>query len=156
MFSSVKRPQWRRIYRQTVTLIYKNLLIFYTAPLSTLCRALLFPVVVALIFSFLKYINTSGSSYIDTSNSGIANSSTPVKGIGEAIALSSSQKLVFVRNGISNDTLGPIIQGVLDAPGMQDTESYSIDDPDDLFDLCRQQCVKGILNLLKLLMSCLS
>jgi ATP-binding cassette subfamily A (ABC1) protein 3 len=138
MFSSVKRPQWRRIYRQTITLIYKNLLIFYTAPFSTLCRALLFPVAVALIFSFLKYINTSGSSYIDTSNYGIANSSTPVKGIGEAIALSSSPKLVFVRNGISNDTLGPIIEGVLDAPGMQDIESYSIDDPNDLFDLCRQ------------------
>jgi hypothetical protein len=138
MFSSVKRPQWQRIYRQTITLIYKNLLIFYTAPFSAFCRALLFPVAVAIIFSFLKHINTSGSSYTDTSNYGIANSSTPVKGIGEAIALSSSQKLVFVRNGISNGTLAPIIEGILEAPGMQNIESYSIDDPNDLFDLCRQ------------------
>lgn len=72
---------------------------------------------------------------------GIATSSTPIKDLGIAInALPHDigKRLVFVRNGISNTTLGPIIEGILNEPTMKGVEGLSVDDPNDLFTLCRQ------------------
>jgi ATP-binding cassette subfamily A (ABC1) protein 3 len=138
MSSPRRPPQWRRIYRQTITLIYKNLLIAFKAPIATICRALLFPIAVTLIFCFLKHVRVISSSSIDPSIFGIANSSTPIGTLGAAINASPNRKLVFVRNGISNATLGPIIGGILNDPGMKGVEGFSVDDPNDLFELCRQ------------------
>jgi len=138
MSSTRQRPQWRRIYRQTITLIYKNLLISFKAPIATICRALIFPIAVTLIFCFLKHIGVTGGYSFDTSNYGIANTSTSIKDLGDAIISSPSWRLVFVRNGISNTTLGPIIEGVLNQPGMEGVDGLSVDDPNDLFDVCRQ------------------
>lgn len=131
-------PKLRRIYRQTITLIYKNLLIAFKAPISTVCRALLFPIAVTLIFCFLKKVNVTPSYSVDTSTFGIANSSTPIKALGVAINATPNRKLVFIRNGISNSTVDPVIQGILDDPGMKGIEGITADDPNDLFDLCRQ------------------
>ncbi len=138
MFPTRQRPQWRRIYRQTSTLIYKNLLISFKAPIATVCRALIFPIAVTLIFCFLKHIDATGGNLNDPSNFGIASSSTPIRDLGDAISSTTTRRLVFVRNGISNATLGPIIEGVLGQPGMEGVEGFSVDDPDDLFDLCKQ------------------
>jgi ATP-binding cassette subfamily A (ABC1) protein 3 len=139
MSSTRQRPQWRRIYRQIITLTHKNLLITFKAPIVTICRALVFPIAVTLIFCFLKHIDLTGvDSSHDTSNFGIATSSTPIRDLGDAIKSAPTQRLVFVRNGISNTTLGPIIEGVLSQPGMEGVEGLSVDDPNDLFQLCRQ------------------
>jgi ATP-binding cassette subfamily A (ABC1) protein 3 len=46
--------------------------------------------------------------------------------------------LVFVRNGISNDTYIPVYDGIRQQTGMQDVDLYSVDDPNDLFELCKQ------------------
>jgi ATP-binding cassette subfamily A (ABC1) protein 3 len=140
--SSVRPPpQWRRIYRQTITLTYKNLLIAFKAPIATVCRALIFPIVVTLIFCFLRHIGVTQGYKPDVASWGIATSSTPIKDLGTAInALPHDigKRLVFVRNGISNTTLGPIIEGILNEPTMKGVEGLSVDDPSDLFTLCRQ------------------
>ncbi|TVY46029.1 ABC transporter A family member [Lachnellula subtilissima] len=136
MATSTQRPRWQRIYRQTLTLTYKNFLIFYKTPISLILRALVFPIAVTLIFSFLKHIGESGSSYDDPF--GISATSFPVKDLPDAMKAASKQKLAFVRNGISNETLGPIIDGVLEQSGMNSMQGHSVDDPNDLFFLCQQ------------------
>lgn len=45
---------------------------------------------------------------------------------------------MLVRNGISNDSLGPIIEGIVQDPGMAKLDTQVIDDPDDLFTACHQ------------------
>jgi ATP-binding cassette subfamily A (ABC1) protein 3 len=137
-------PQWRRIYRQTITLAYKNLLIAFKAPIATACRALIFPIVVTLVFCFLRHIGVTQGYKPDVASWGIATSSTPIKDLGTAInALPHDigKRLVFVRNGIPNTTLGPIIEGILNEPTMTGVEGLSVDDPNDLFTLCRQTLV---------------
>jgi ATP-binding cassette, subfamily A (ABC1), member 3 len=136
MFSFAKRPEWRRIYHQTLTLIYKDFIIFYKAPLSTAIRALIFPIVLTVIFCELKHIQASSSSY-DNLN-GISNISYPIRDLADAATATSSHRLVFVRNGISNDSLGPLIDGILQQPGMNKLDTHVTDDPDDLFQLCHQ------------------
>jgi len=138
MSSPRQLPPWRRIYRQTIILVYKNLLIAFKAPIATICRALLFPIAATLIFCFLKHVRVTSSYSIDPSTFGIANSSTPIKDLGAAIIATPNRRLVFVRNGISNATLGPIIGGILNDPGMKGVEGLTVDDPNDLFELCRQ------------------
>lgn len=134
---STKQPQWRRIYRQTLTLIYKNFLIFYKAPISTAIRALLFPIILTIIFCELKHIASSPSSSEGTLN-GISSTPYPIKNLADAATATSQHKLVIVRNGISNDTVGPVIDGILREPGMTKLDTKVIDDPNDLFMLCHQ------------------
>jgi ATP-binding cassette subfamily A (ABC1) protein 3 len=140
MASSRQPPQWRRIYRQTITLIHKNLLIFWSAPISTLIRALIFPIVATVIFCELKNIRSSGT---DSSDYGIASTSTPVKDLVEAMHDASKSKLVFIRNGISNDTVIPIIDGISKQVGMDSMNVLSSDDANDLYDLCKQTTSGG-------------
>jgi hypothetical protein len=136
MLPSAKRPEWRRIYRQTLTLIYKNFLIFYKAPISTAIRALIFPIILTVIFCELKHIHASSSSF-DSLN-GISEVSYPIKDLADAAFATSSHRLVFVRNGISNNSLGPVIDSILQEPGMDKLDAHVTDDPDDLFSLCHQ------------------
>lgn len=137
MLASPNRPQWRRIYRQTLTLIYKNLLIFYKAPISTITRALIFPIVLTVVLCELIHINAS-SPYSTVNTGVIANSATPIKDLGIALKSSPSQKLVFVRNGISNETFVALINGIIQQPGMQGLGLHVTDDPNDLYELCKQ------------------
>lgn len=127
----------RRIYRQTLTLIHKNFLIFYKAPISTTIRALIFPIILTIIFCELKHIGATPSSIYDNLN-GISNTSYTVKDLADAAFATSQHKLVIVRNGISNDSLGPVINGILQGPGMAKLDTQVIDDPDELFMACRQ------------------
>ncbi|PVH82385.1 hypothetical protein DL98DRAFT_619648, partial [Cadophora sp. DSE1049] len=136
MSSSAQQPKWRRIYLQTITLTHKNLLIFYKAPIVTFVRAFLFPLAVTLIFSFLIHLNDTSSS--SSSNYGISKVSHPVRSLADAIHTSPSRKLVFVKNGLSNDSLDPIIAGVLREPGLEDVDSMVFNDPNALFDVCKQ------------------
>jgi ATP-binding cassette subfamily A (ABC1) protein 3 len=92
---------------------------------------------VALIFSFLIHLGTT-SSGINTSNYGIAQSSTPLRDLGVAIDNTSTNKLVFVRNGISNESIDPIVQGISQQSDMHGVEIHNVNDVDDLFDLCKQ------------------
>jgi ATP-binding cassette subfamily A (ABC1) protein 3 len=137
MVRSPRQPQWRRIYRQTITLIYKNFLIFYKAPISIVVRALLFPIVLTIIFCELRHLDTI-SSTPDENLTGISTTSYPIKNLADAATATSQHKLVFVRNGISNDSLGPVIDGILREPGMAKLHTQVTDDPDDLFQLCHQ------------------
>ena len=131
-----QQPQWQRIYRQTLTLIYKNFLIFYKAPISTLIRALIFPIALTIIFCELKHIQASSSSYGNLN--GISKVSYPIKDLVDAATATSTHRLVFVRNGISNDSLGPVIEGILQQPGMDKLDTQVTDNPDDLFEMCHQ------------------
>jgi len=103
MAPSGNRPRWQRIYRQTLTLIYKNLLIFYKTPIATLLRALIFPVVFTIIMCKLQNVaDFSGSSpYTGASTGSIASQSTPIQDLDVALKAAHSQRLVFVRNGIN-------------------------------------------------------
>jgi len=102
MAPSGNRPAWQRIYRQTLTLMYKNLLIFYKTPIATLVRALIFPVVFTIIMCKLQNVaDFSGSSpYYGDPSGTIASRSTPVQDLHVALKASHSQRLVFVRNGM--------------------------------------------------------
>ncbi|KAE8454159.1 hypothetical protein EG329_005084 [Mollisiaceae sp. DMI_Dod_QoI] len=132
------QPRFRRIYSQTITLIYKNILIFSKAPVSTLLRALIFPLAVTLIFSFLIHLGASPSSNTDTSNYGIATSATPIRDLADAMDSVSMNKLVFIRNGISNDSIGPLVRGISEQSGMHSVEIHNVNDTNDLLDLCKQ------------------
>lgn len=136
MAPSAQQPKWRRIYRQTLVLIHKNLLILGKAWITTICRALLFPIAVAVIFSVLKHISAMESSF-DVGNYGIATSSTPVKSLSDAIAATSKSKIVFVRNGIAEADLSPFYEPVITSLGSA-VETHVVDDPNDLFTLCKQ------------------
>ncbi|KAF4631693.1 hypothetical protein G7Y89_g6438 [Cudoniella acicularis] len=140
---STERPQMQRIYRQTVTLIYKNFLIFYKAPIATTLRALIFPIAVTLVFSLLKSLQSTSEYYDEGNDFAIAPSASPIKSLADAMTSASSEKIVFVRNGIPVDTFDPIVNGILQEPRMSAMQTYSVDDPNDLFDLC-QQTIDGI------------
>jgi len=102
MAPSGNRPTWRRIYRQTLTLIYKNLLVFYKTPIATLIRALVFPVVFTIIMCKLQNVaDFSGSSpYYAPPSGSIASQPTPIQDLDVALKAGRSQRLVFVRNGM--------------------------------------------------------
>jgi len=136
MSSSAQQPTWRRIYLQTITLTHKNLLIFFKSPTVTFVRAFLFPLAVTLIFSFLVHLNTTSSW--SSNDYGISKVSYPLRSLADAIHTSPSRKLVFIKNGFSNETLDPIIEGVLREPGLEDVDSIVSDDPNALFDICKQ------------------
>ncbi|KAL5322650.1 hypothetical protein ACEPPN_010624 [Leptodophora sp. 'Broadleaf-Isolate-01'] len=138
MSSSTQQPKWRRIYLQTITLSHKNMLIFYKAPIVTFIRAFLFPLVVTLVFSFLVHLNVTSDSSYDSSLMGISLVSHPIPSLADAINAAPTHKLVFVKNGFANESLDPIISGVLHEPGMQDVNTIVINDPIDLFDICKQ------------------
>lgn len=137
MAVSAQRSRWQRIYRQTLTLTYKNLLIFYKSPITLIFRALLFPIAIALIFSFLKHIGYQNGSKPPL-QFGISPISYPVKDLSAAMNEASKHKLVLARNGISNETFSPVIEGVLSQPGMDQMNVISVNDPDELYDLCQQ------------------
>jgi ATP-binding cassette subfamily A (ABC1) protein 3 len=92
---------WQRIHRQTLTLIHKNLLIFYRAPISTVLRALVFPIVFTVIMSVLKNINATAPTGYTVPKGAIASGPTPILDLDVAIESCSSKRLVFVRNGMS-------------------------------------------------------
>ncbi|KAH8672020.1 hypothetical protein BGZ60DRAFT_449736 [Tricladium varicosporioides] len=52
--------------------------------------------------------------------------------------LAGSEKIVFVRNGFPTDTFNSIVTGVQKQPGMANKIVVSTDDPNNLFDYCRQ------------------
>ncbi|KAG9237013.1 ABC transporter-like protein [Amylocarpus encephaloides] len=133
----VRQPEWRRIYRQTIVLIEKNFIIFYRAPISTLLRALIFPIIVTLVFCELKLTSTT-LSYVDTPNYGIAATIFPVKDLAAAIKAAPAQRLVFVRNGVEPQEMNPTITAILGQPGMETIDKHVVDDPNDLFTLCKQ------------------
>ncbi|CAG8951276.1 hypothetical protein HYFRA_00008025 [Hymenoscyphus fraxineus] len=130
--------QWRRIYRQTLTLMHKNFLIFSKAPISTTLRCLIFPIAATLVFVLLKHIGDTDSYGYTKNDWGIANSTFPVKDLASAITASSSQKLIFVRNGLAVEEIDSTIKGVLGQPGMEAVPSHIVDNPNELFDLCKQ------------------
>lgn len=142
--STTTQPRFRRIYKQTITLVHKNLLLFAKAPISTILRAFIFPLAVALIFAELIHLGTT-SSGIDNNKYGIASSATPVRDLADTMHATSKNKLVFIRSGISNDSIGPIVQGISGLPGMHDVEIHNTNDVNDLFNLCKQS-TKGASN----------
>jgi hypothetical protein len=76
-------------------------------------------------------------------SSGIAIDSRPIKGLADAIGTASSQKLVFARNGIPASDLDPVINGIMNQPGMSSNTHIVLDDPIDLYWECRQT-VRGL------------
>jgi len=134
--SSGQTKEWQRIYRQTLTLVYKNFLIFYKAPISLIFRALIFPLAVTIIFSELKHLGEHDSG--NGPDWAISQSSFPVKSLSDAMSDASKNKLVFVRNGVANETFSPVVDGILAQPGMNSKQNHVVDDANDLFDLCQQ------------------
>lgn len=137
MLTTVGMPKWRRIYRQTLTLIYKNFLLYYKAPISTTIRALIFPIILTIILCELKHISVT-SPGLDNSLNGISSTSYPIRDLADAISATSQRKLVFVRNGLANDSLALLVDGILQEPGMESVDTLVTDDPNELFGLCRQ------------------
>ena len=125
--------QWRRIYHQTLTLTYKNLLVFCKSPVVSFIKALLLPIIITIIFCFLKYIQSGNGS-----PGGISHTGRRLMDLPDAMSASSSQRLVFVTNGIQDAELNNSINAVQTAPGMRKFDTQIIDDPIRLFDACKQ------------------
>ncbi|OBT78091.1 hypothetical protein VF21_02752 [Pseudogymnoascus sp. 05NY08] len=145
----VRQPiQWRRISRQTIALVQKNFLIFYTSPTSTVIRALIFPLIVTVVLCYLKYL---GRIVLSADDYGIATSSTPVKDLADAMNGVSKQKLVFVLNGTTSGDVEPVLNGILALPGMQNMNLEIINDGNGLYDACKQtlkgqsECYGGVI-----------
>ena len=102
MGSTSIRPRWQRIFWQTLTLVYKNLLIFYRAPISAIFRALVIPIAFTVVICVLKDLSpvTSQSQYQTGDTGAIARSPTLVADLNPAIRSTGSDRLVFVRNGM--------------------------------------------------------
>ncbi|THC93214.1 hypothetical protein EYZ11_007296 [Aspergillus tanneri] len=125
--------QWRRIYHQTLTLVHKNLLVFYKSPVVTLIRAFIVPIAITIIFCFLKEIkNENEASY------GISHKGQPVMDLPDAVAASSSQRLVFVMNNIQSPDLNGSLNAIFREPGMGQFDIQVVNDPRSLVDVCRQ------------------
>jgi ATP-binding cassette subfamily A (ABC1) protein 3 len=123
-----------RIVRQSIALTRKNFLIFYKSPITTIIRALIFPIVVALVLTLLKYVlATSGTS---SSQDGTASSANALRDIASALDTAPGLKLVFVRNGLDTSVIDPVINGVIGEIGNRG--SSILDDPNDLFNECPQ------------------
>ena len=125
-----------RVIRQTITLTRKNFLIFSKSPITTLLRALIFPVAVAVVLSILK--QTLARTQTDFGYvSGIASSSKSIKDLSSALDTGAGLKLVFVRNGVDKTVVDPLINSVREEIGGR-THTSTIDDPDTLFNECPQ------------------
>ena len=129
-----QRPQLRRIARQTITLTKKNFLIFWKAPISTILRALVFPIGVTLVFCLLRNIGDTTYNGPDNPSYGIASSPFPIKGLNDAITSAPAKRIVFVRNGVPD--IDTAITGIVAEIGS--TDHRVVDDPNDLFELCKQ------------------
>ncbi|KAE8392439.1 hypothetical protein BDV23DRAFT_181593 [Aspergillus alliaceus] len=130
----VHPPQWRRIYHQTLTLTYKNLLVFYKSPIVTLLRALILPVALTLIFCLLKNIKNPN----DDDHYGISQDGALVMDLPVAISNAPSQRLVFALNGIRNNELNDTVKSIMADPKMKGFDTQLVDDPEMLFDVCKQ------------------
>ncbi|KAL3417886.1 ABC transporter [Phlyctema vagabunda] len=135
--------KWRRIYQQTITLSHKNFLIFYASPAATLARAFFFPIFITLALCLLKYL--SYNSFNDLMNGGVEISSTPVKGLADAMMDASRYRLVLVRNGTSTVNFNSFVEGINAQTGMASMSVLTTNDPNDLYDLC-EQSVTGLSN----------
>lgn len=133
-FDTMTRPGlWRRTYQQTVTLVQKNLLISFKSPVVTVFKALLLPIIITIIFTYLKEIKPDVAS-----SNGISRTGQPVLDLAGAITSSSSQRLVFVMNGIRDPRLVDIVKDIRDGPDMKDLDVQVVDDPSELYKSCPQ------------------
>lgn len=136
------RLNTRRLYRQTSTLIQKNILVAVKKPISTLISTLLIPIALTLIFCYLKHINPVGTN---PHYSGLGHESYPVLDLVDAMKVKSSRRLAFVTNGISDQDLDGLIKDVSSAPGMKSMDTMVLNDANELFDAC-PQTVQGTSN----------
>ncbi|KAI9041867.1 uncharacterized protein KD926_006412 [Aspergillus affinis] len=125
--------QSRRLYNQTLTLIHKNLLIFFKSPIATFVKTLLLPIIITIIFVYLKEIQPDISS-----SNGITRTGQPVLDLADAIDSSSSKRLVFVINGMREKRLIDILENIRDSPDMKGRDFRILDDPNELYENCRQ------------------
>ncbi|KAH8805682.1 ABC transporter-like protein [Xylogone sp. PMI_703] len=132
-------PPRMRILRQTLVLSQKNLLLFLKAPILTIIRALIIPIGLTLILCYLKLLSDPGT---DNSFNGFESSPTAVRDLTDAIRSVDSNKLVFVTNGLADAGATSIINQIT-SQGFDGSSAEVVDDPDDLFDLCKQS-IDGI------------
>jgi hypothetical protein len=125
----------RRISRQTLTLIHKNLLVAWKKPFSTVLRTLVVPIALTLIFCFLKHISPPS---VNIGPTGFSNETSPILSLGEAAKTASYTRLAFVTNGIEDPALDRLIQGVISGPGMSGIDTKTVNNTADLFDVCPQ------------------
>lgn len=123
----------RRIYHQTLTLVWKNFLVFYKSPIASFIKAVLIPIALTIVFVFLKEIKISQQG-----NNGISHTGRPILALSDALSASSSQRLVFATNGIYDTELDNAISAVSNDPGMGSFDVQVVDDPNSLFNLCKQ------------------
>lgn len=124
--------QMRRAYRQILILIHKNLLVAWKQPLSTLIRAFVVPLILTLILCFLKHISPSSGSLGPT---GFSNETNPILDLADAIKLTSSRRLAFVTNGITDPALQGAIEAISSVSGI---DTKVLNTTNDLFDACPQ------------------
>lgn len=128
-------PNTRRIYRQTFILVHKNLLISWKSPITTFLRTCIVPVALALILCFLKYISPVNPNF---GPAGFSNSSNLVLDLPKAINNTSTSRLAFVTNGISDPDLEHLIQAVISIPGMENIDTKVLNKTEELFTTCPQ------------------
>lgn len=125
----------RRISRQTLTLIHKNLLVAWKKPFSTILRTFLVPIALTLIFCFLKHISPPS---VNVGPTGFSNETSLILGLEEAAKRESYTRIAFVTNGIEDPALDRLIQGVISGPGMQDIDTKTVNNATDIYDVCPQ------------------
>lgn len=121
----------RRVLQQTAALTQKNLLTFYKTPVTSVIRALVLPVIIALILSYLQEILATKTGQRD--GTGDVTTPWPIKTLAEALMAAPELKLVFVRNGL---LVNPLIDSVTLEIGQ--SKHVTVDDPNDLFLTCLQ------------------
>lgn len=122
-----------RVVRQSTALTHKNFLIFYKSPITTILRALIFPIAVALVLCLLKHVLATIHDASGTP-AGIASSPKPLKDINTALDDAPGERLVFVRNGF--DDVDTAINGVLEKIGSRGHKV--LNHPNELFNECPQ------------------
>lgn len=132
-FIAIKMVQLHRSLRQTWILTWKNLLVFYKSPISSLIKALLVPIAITIVFCFLKEIKLENEG-----SNGISHTGRTVMDLPDAISRSSSQRIVVATNGIQDTELNNTIAAVFQDEGMQSFDLQLLNDPSLLFDRCKQ------------------
>lgn len=124
-----------RIYRQTVALCRKNLLLFSRSPYATAFRALFLPILFTVILcSVNKFTGVADATAKDEVS--FAATSKPIKTLWEAMEALPLKKLVLCRNGFSGDEVNSIFNSTV--RGLSADRYMVLDNPDELILRCRQ------------------
>lgn len=128
------------LFRQIAVLVWKQwLLSLVRAPVTTILRAFVLPIVFTFFISFSK------NFFVPYAVFGIGEFSTPIRSISETLSeINSGRSLVaFVRNGYTGGSIDLVITNITRQVDDAGYRTIITDNPDDLYSICPSSLAGG-------------